>query len=66
MKNLEVIKKIVKTPCYLCCEGLYGKTVERSKCPACNGTGKYSESHYYHIYTDKNGQKTCFDGESVK
>ena len=66
MKNLKVIKKIVKTPCYCCNEGLYGKARPRKSCPSCKGTGKYPESIYYHNYKDKTGQLICFCGDTLK
>jgi hypothetical protein len=61
MVKLKVIKKIIKTPCYCCNEGLYGNARPRKSCPACKGTGKYPETFYYHIYK---GQ--CFTGDTIK
>jgi hypothetical protein len=58
--KLKVIKKIVKTPCY-CCSSVGGKPTSRNKCKVCNGTGKYKESHYYHIFGNQ-----CIDGDTVK
>jgi len=63
--KLEVIKKVVKTPCYCCNEGRYGNARPRKNCPECKGTGKYSETMYYHIVTI-NGQKMCFSGDTIK
>lgn len=65
-KKLEVIKIVAKTPCYCCTSGLCGKARPRKTCTECKGTGKYSEAQYYHIYIDKNGQRCCFDGETIK
>ncbi len=62
---MKVIKKVAKTPCY-CCDKIGGIPVPRSKCKVCKGTGKYKETTYYHIVTDKNGNKYCFDGDTIK
>ena len=64
-KLLEVLREITETPCY-CCSNIGGKPIKRAKCKICGGTGKYKESHYFHIYTQKNGTKICIDGESLK
>lgn len=64
-KNLEVLREVTETPCY-CCSNIGGKPVKRAKCKICNGTGKYKESQYYHIYTQKDGTKMCIDGELLK
>lgn len=66
MPKLKVIKKIIKTPCYCCNEGLYGKAKPQKGCPSCKGTGKYPETFYYHIYTGKDGKRYCIDGDSIK
>ena len=63
-RKLEVVKKVVKTPCYVCSE-IGGKPTKRSKCKICKGTGKYKEYIYYHIYTAKNGQKYCIDKDTI-
>jgi len=62
---MKVIRKIVKTSCY-CCDKIGGTPTPRSKCKVCNGSGKYKETDYYHIVTDKNGNQYCFDGDSIK
>jgi Zn finger protein HypA/HybF involved in hydrogenase expression len=64
--KLEVIKKRVTSPCYCCNKGLYGKARPRKNCPSCKGTGLYVENHYYHIVTNKKGQKYCIDGDTIK
>lgn len=66
MNKLTVIKKIIKTPCYCCNEGLYGKAKPRKNCRECKGTGRYPETFYYHIYRDKKGNKYCFSGDTIK
>lgn len=63
---MKVIKKIAKSRCYCCNKGLFGIPIARQKCKACNGTGIYKEAQYYHIVTDKNGNKFCYDGETLK
>jgi DnaJ-class molecular chaperone len=65
MKNLKVIVKKTKLPCYECSE-IGGKPTKKNKCKCCNGTGKYIEKQYFHIYTQKDGTKMCIDGESLK
>ena len=72
MKKLKVIKKIVKTPCWVC-EGKGEIMVSASKtgatyepCKICQGTGKWLDETYYHIYTGKEGKKYCIDGDSLK
>ena len=66
MTKLKVIKKIIKTLCYCCNEGLYGKARPRKNCPACKGSGKYPETFYYHIYKNKKGQLIAIDGDTIK
>ena len=63
-KKLEVIKKLITNPCY-CCSPIGGKPTPRKECKVCNGTGKYVENFYYHIYTDKKGQKICISKDTV-
>lgn len=63
---MKIIKKISKSPCYCCNKGLFGIKIARKTCKACNGTGQYSESQYYHIIEDNRGNKYCFDGETLK
>ena len=57
MRKLEAIKKIIKQLCWVC-NGI--------KCKSCNFTGQWGESTYYHIYTDKKGQKYCISGDTLK
>jgi len=72
MKNLKVIKKVLKSPCYRCngtgrifiklgrvCGQYYNERVE--KCLVCKGTGQYKENFYIHIYK---GQ--AFNGDTLK
>jgi hypothetical protein len=54
---LQIEKKTIKTTCWIC----HGK-----KCKACHYTGKWEESIYYHIVTDKNGKQYCIDGDTIK
>lgn len=63
---MKIIRKVVKTSCYTCNKSINGKTVQRNTCQFCNGTGKYSETHYYHIYKEKDGKQYCIDGDTVK
>ena len=57
MKNLTVEKKTDKTICWVC---------KGKKCKACHYTGKWEETIYYHMYTDKNGITYCIDGDTIK
>jgi len=57
MIMLKVIKKIIKALCWVC---------KGKKCKVCHNTGNWEESIYYHIITDKNGNKYCFDGDTIK
>jgi hypothetical protein len=63
---MKVIKKITKTQCYCCNNGLFGIKIARKKCKSCNGKGRYEEAQYFHIITTKDGQQYCFDGETLK
>lgn len=45
----EVIKKVLKYPCYCCHKSIRGKTLPQKKCPICNGTGIFLDEVYYHI-----------------
>ena len=60
-RKLEVIKKVVKTPCYVCSE-IGGIPTKRSKCKVCKGTGFYKEYHYTYIV---NG-KYAYEGDTLK
>jgi len=60
MKKLKVIKKITKSSCY-CCSNIGGKPIPQKECKVCNGTGKYSESHYIFIYG-----KYAIDADTLK
>jgi DnaJ-class molecular chaperone len=58
MKKGQVIKRVLKFPCYTC--STKGK-IDGKKCKTCNGTGIYKENHYIHIV---NG--IAIDGDSLK
>lgn len=58
MKDLDIIKKELKQPCYKC-DGT-GK-INGSNCDVCKGSGVYIENYYYHIV---NG--VCFASEFIK
>lgn len=61
MKNkLEIIKKVITTPCY-CCSIIGGNPVPKKDCPTCDGSGFYKENFYYHIY-----KGMCFSGDTIK
>jgi len=66
MKKLEVIKKIIKTPCYCCSISQYGKAIPRKNCKTCNGTGIYKENHYTLITTNSKGQQFAIDADTIK
>ena len=57
MSKLKVIKKTMKSQCWVC---------KGKKCKVCNNTGKWSESIYYHIYKDKKGNQYAIDGDTLK
>ena len=57
MIKLKIIKKVMKASCWVC---------KGAKCKACHFTGKWEESIYYHIVTDKKGNKICFDADTIK
>jgi hypothetical protein len=57
MKKLKVIKKIIKEICWVC---------NGTKCKSCHNTGFWEESIFYHVVTDKKGQKICFDSDFIK
>jgi len=65
MNKLKVITKKDVFKCYECSK-IGGKPTKRSKCKCCNGTGKYIEKTYYHIYVQADGTKICIDGDSLK
>lgn len=56
-KTLKVIKKTIKQSCWIC---------KGKKCKACHNTGNWEESIYYHIVTDKKGNKYCISGDTIK
>ena len=66
MKNLKVIKKTLKYPCYCCRQSIRGETIPRKDCKVCDGTGKFKDEIYYHIVTDRKGNKYCFDADTIK
>lgn len=61
MPKSEVIKKVLKYPCYCCNPSIRGKTKARADCPQCHGTGIFIDEIYYHIV---NG--ICVDGDTQK
>lgn len=54
---LKVEKKTIKSPCWVC---------KGKKCKVCHNTGKWEESIYYHIITDKKGNQYAIDGDTIK
>jgi hypothetical protein len=64
MKNVKVITKNVKTPCY-CCDNIGGTPCKRSKCKICKGTGKYTEKHYIMII-GKGKNRIAYGMDTVK
>jgi len=52
-----IITKKIKSKCYAC---------EGKGCKICKGTGKWIETHFYHIFKNKKGKLICFDGDTVK
>jgi len=65
MIKLKIIKKILKYQCY-CCQSNNQKKIIQRKCKICDKTGFFKDEIYYHIITDKKGNKYCFDGDSLK
>ena len=63
---MKVIKKTLKYPCYCCITSTRGKNTKKKTCYACNGTGMFTDEMYYLVYTDKNGQEWCLDGDTLK
>ena len=62
MKNkVEIIKKVLKYPCYCCKKSIRGKTVKQKKCKVCKGTGFFTDEIYYFII---NG--IAVDGDTMK
>lgn len=61
MAKVEVVKKVLKYPCYCCKNSVRGKTVPQKSCKACHGTGMFIDEVYYHIV---NG--ICVDGDTLK
>ena len=59
-KKLEVIKKLITSPCY-CCSSIGGKPIPQKDCKVCNGTGFYVENHYIFIHG-----KYAIDGDTLK
>jgi hypothetical protein len=57
MSKLKVIKKIIKNLCWVC---------KGKGCKTCHFSGYWEESIYYHIITDKKGNKICFSGDTIK
>jgi len=57
MTKLKVIKKIMKTTCWVC---------KGEKCEPCHNTGEWQESIYYHTYKGKDGKQYCIDGDTIK
>jgi len=64
--KLQVIKKVLEYPCYCCRPSIRGKTAKRKDCLVCDRTGQYKDEIYYHVVTDKKGNKICLDGDSIK
>ena len=44
-----IIRKIHKSPCYICSK-VGGIPTPRKKCKCCGGTGKYTEKSFIVIY----------------
>ena len=67
MKKLEIIKKTIEQKCYKCGgEGFVLENKYKYVCSTCNGSGKWEESIFYHVYSDKKGNRICFDGDTLK
>jgi len=61
MRKIKVTKTNTTVPCYCCNKSLYGTTVNKSKCRACDGKGNYSEYHYIIV-----AGNIAFDMDSLK
>ncbi|HEY0089762.1 MAG TPA: hypothetical protein VGB37_13020 [Candidatus Lokiarchaeia archaeon] len=62
--KLQIIKKVISSPCYVCKTD--NKHTTKKNCKVCDGKGNYKENFYYHVYTDKAGKSICFSGDTVK
>ena len=58
----KIIKKKIKSPCYICNPKGGGKT--NVKCSFCDGKGNFLDEIYYFIY-EKNGKKYCIDSDTL-
>lgn len=62
-RQLDVIKKIISYPCYVCNPD--GKKCIHKGCKTCDGKGNYKENFYYLITKDKKGRKIAFDSDTL-
>lgn len=66
MKKVKIIKKIHNYKCRECdTGGARGTPTPRKQCKRCNGTGRFKDSTYYFVLTDKNGNKVAFDSDTL-
>ena len=54
---ITIKKKTIKTTCWVC---------KGRGCKTCHYSGKWNETIYLHTITDKQGNKICIDGDTVK
>jgi len=66
--KVEILRNANTSICWTC-EGLraiYNKKKDTIDiCPTCNGTGIFVETHYYHIFIDKKGNKCAIDSDTL-
>lgn len=55
--KVEIIPKPRVMDCWSC---------EGKGCAKCNGSGKFVETYYIMVYTNKKGQKTAFGMDTIK
>lgn len=72
MSKVKFIDKSKYPKCWAC-NGTGIKDIENLKnitrvpeCKPCKGTGKFKESFYHLIYTDKNDNKTAFGVDTLQ
>jgi hypothetical protein len=56
--KVEMIKKILKSPCACTCPN---NCKPNPKCTSCGGSGVYKDYHYFMIVG-----KTCYDMDTIK
>ena len=71
MAKVKFIPNHVDMKCYRCKGlGVIGVIIDdiyiTKQCPNCGGIGIYTQTNYYLIYTNKQGQKMAFGVDTIK